>query len=92
MFYLTVNITLGLSSRSVVLTPTLFTESAENHHSVVCLNAKKSLYIISMRTERAAVDVVRISVLAKADLNQTSVFSLVCTKFSVVKCSKTVMW
>lgn len=37
-------------------------------------------------------DVVRILVLAKADLNQTAVFSLVCAKFGVVKCSKTVTW
>lgn len=37
-------------------------------------------------------DVVRILVLAKADLSQTSVLSLLSAKFSVVKRSKAAMW
>lgn len=77
----------------MVLTQT--PESAENYQNVICLNStvctlyEKYIHILE-RTEPAAVDVVRIWVLAKADLTQTSGFSLVYAKFSVVKCS--LMW
>lgn len=63
----------------------------ENHHSCRPPKCKKEFvdYVNKDETNSCG-DVVRILVLAA--LNQTSVLSLVWAKFSVVKCSKTVMW
>lgn len=48
--------------------------------------------VLSEGSGGEAVDAVRVLVLAAVDLNQTTVISLASAKFSVAKCSKTLMW